>query len=73
MVTEAATTREFCSVSDDGCANPAGYGNSSGYAHNPDGPRTSARCGSCGEAVCANCRTGKRGRWRCANCASHNY
>ena len=61
--------KDFCSVADYDCLNPAGFGNMGGYANNIDGPRTSVVCYLCGGACCAKCRTKIKGQWYCNYCA----
>lgn len=60
---------QFCSVVDANCLNPAGFATGNGSCTNANGPRIRARCTSCGEPVCAACRTGQRGHWMCNNCS----
>ena len=55
--------REHCSVANDNCVNPAGYGTYGGYSEEPR--RTRVRCAYCGEAVCRNCHTKVDGAWYC--------
>lgn len=53
--------RDFCSVSDQGCKNPAGYqvGGLGGAVVASEHPRTRFECAECGYVVCRACRTGK--------------
>lgn len=63
---------EHCAVADDNCLDPAGFGIAGyGYAASRGSGKTRACCMRCGDAVCANCRTGKRGKWICNNCNEH--
>ncbi len=64
-----AKPREFCSVAEGSCSNPAGFRCASGSFGNSEGPRTTWACPACGNPACKNCRKKKGKRMVCNNCA----
>lgn len=70
-------TLTTCSVANQDCESPAGWGSSFGYGANNYGPSIKTTCFICGEPVCKTCSSlvtyrGHRVR-ACATCLSHDY
>jgi hypothetical protein len=57
---------DFCSVADDGCQAPCGYGGGGGIS--PGRVKTTLKCWHCGDYVCASCSIVRGGKRMCGNC-----
>ncbi|MBS1722640.1 MAG: hypothetical protein JSS66_06475 [Armatimonadetes bacterium] len=61
-------TRESCTVVDQHCLAPAGYGVGGRCGANDRLPRTLPICDDCGQPVCRNCSFVRNKTRRCRNC-----